>query len=437
MKKHHCNPVNCYDSLRNIRILTMLILICFVFSTISNVHALEFLQKHSNTDPITVINAYSDSDIIFSVDSSKQLRSISTNENEYTLYSLKPYGYAILFNENNNLMEACYQEGVTAPINLSDSFAYYYAGPTAFLLADDDNFVDISTNRTLTEAEIGAIKQVESNVITFERNISKNVTDFRSSTITHNVNQGYFENLVDFGNNVNGTCTVLAISILLRYYDYFINDNYVHIKHHQGTGTSDSFHQELIDLVYDPDEDDFGLYISGAVNAIDEYLGMRGINAYLDNDSTISLNTNRIVDAVISLLSANKPVVASMSTYNGGSFDHTVVVYGVTYNTTDKYGSAVYRMHTGWHGNSTTQPRILTASASWFYQYGSLECYYIDHQYTNYHEFTNSQHRSVCDCSAEILQAHSMTQTINGRKCTLCGYQEGNSIMSIEDMQEG
>lgn len=426
------NPLfNFYNFRRNLRTLTILVLIFFCVSTFGNVYASELHEKLKYRDAATVINYYSNSDTIFTIDDSRQLKSFSTDEDQYTLYSLKPYGYAILFNDNNSLMEACYQEGDTSPITFSDSLTYYYAGPMSYFLRDGDNFVDITNKHILTEDDISVIQAAEGRVVALERANAVTSADLRSSTVNYNVNQSYFQNLLNFGNNANGTCTVIAISILLRYYDYFINDNYVSTIYQNGTGTTEGFHQHLNSFIFDPGETAHALKIRDVGPNINEYLGTRGVNTFFDSDFAAFSNTNRIVDAIISILAANKPVVASMSTYHGGTWDHTVVVYGVTYNSSDKYGTAAYHIHTGWPG-SPEFPRLATVSASWFYEYGSLECAYANHQYTNYAQYTHSHHLVMCDCAAQYTQAHSFIQTALGNKCTKCYYIDNSSAIMAE-----
>ena len=81
-------------------------------------------------------------------------------------------------------------------------------------------------------------------------NQSERAATATSTTQTYYVNYSYFSQLTEYGNNTNNTCTVIAVQMLLGYYDHFINDTFVDTVYEEGVGTSESFHQLLNSYVY-------------------------------------------------------------------------------------------------------------------------------------------------------------------------------------------
>ncbi len=78
----------------------------------------------------SVINVYSvHEETVYTVKKSVPLKSFSTNNYEYTLYELQPYGYAILLNETMDLMEACYEPNSSSPFAEEKGNVFFYAGP--------------------------------------------------------------------------------------------------------------------------------------------------------------------------------------------------------------------------------------------------------------------------------------------------------------------
>ena len=92
----------------------------------------------------------------YSIIKSKQLKSFNSNST-YTLYTLHPYGYMILFDRTNSLMEACYDAGIEPPISVDDNNTYYYAGPGNYYQFNNEKFVNVENNKYLLQNQINSL----------------------------------------------------------------------------------------------------------------------------------------------------------------------------------------------------------------------------------------------------------------------------------------
>lgn len=317
---------------------------------------------------VATINRYSfSSDNEYTIVDSIPMRSFVDNLEQYTLYILAPYGYAILYNETNGFMEGCYKQN-TFVEQLESQTTYYYGGPGNYYVYDGELYHSLITGDILELAEIQFIANSEENVHANE------AAQFDAATVSPYgfidndrevvVEESYFSTLVEHGYNENGTCTVLAAAILLGYYDEFVDDNYVATRFRDGKGTHESFHQHLNDYVYTGAQE--GIYIREALTGINSYLADTGINERM---YSIYSSQGRAVNKVISMLESERPVIASMGTAYGATWDHTVVVYGAVYNTTTgAMPSAVFQVHMGWGQGHTSE----VVNANWFYECGYI-----------------------------------------------------------------
>ena len=138
------------------RRLSIFLLICMVAISSFSVSADSLLYESpaSNYPAINaIVNKYATSDTVFTVSGHKALKSLSTDEADYTLYSLYPYGFAIFLNETNSMMEACYQENVTLPVSM-DSTVAYYGGPMNYYEIVDEKF-SAQMEKNLDNVEAG------------------------------------------------------------------------------------------------------------------------------------------------------------------------------------------------------------------------------------------------------------------------------------------
>ncbi len=380
-------------------------------------------------------------DIQYSIVSQKSLRSISTHEYEYTLYQLSPYGYAVLLNSTGGLMEANYSEGVISPIPMTGATEYYYCGPLTFCVSLDGAYYEIKSGKQLSMENIEGAAQAESIAKNYEaqasiiKETSKSpLTRSVDSTISYSAQYAYFMNLYNHGENTDGTCTVLALSILLGFYDVYIDNDFVPDEYRDGAGTNDAFHQHLIQYVYGNDEIE-GVLIPEANLGINDYLKTRSLCAKAKTTAITSdhaVNNAGAVSKMISYLQQSKAVVASVNTVEGAPWNHTMVVYSVTYDTSSPINTATVVAHLGWgegydydNGvkNSWTE---YVMTAGWFYQTGYIDYFSETHTFGSYTSVNALQHKRTCsECGYEAISSHNYVTNVAGNRiCRDCGRME-------------
>lgn len=352
-------------------------IICLLLSIVLFISQKNIVQAdvdYSQDEKIEVIetiinqNSFDDNNTYKIVDS-YLLRSFVNDEELYTLYILKPYGYAIIYNETNSFMEGCYDKDAELVSLIQNGGICYYGGPGNYYVYESSKHTNLLTDVVIVEEDIQKIQQVETAVHNREKEKSAVLQSAsgmaRGTSITHVIEEAYFTGLEEYGTNVNGTCTVLATCILFGYYDEFINDSYVWDQHRYGDGTNEAFHQYLCNKVYGSSAQG-GIFIRDALSGFNAYLAEHGRSERVYSEYS---SQSAAAKKVMNRLLAGKPVVASMATVYGASYNHTVVVFGMIYDNATglSTGTATFRVQTGWHGT-----RIMSASSSWFYECGYI-----------------------------------------------------------------
>ena len=355
------------------RLLCVVLVFVLMASFSLHLNALPVLES---TDSISffdsetasiLINLYADSDTNFSISNTRPLKD-SDGDNAYTVVELSPYGYAIFNNSNTLLVEACFQEDVTPPIPMNNNVNYYYVGPSSFAIKQGVNFVSIEDGTLISTQSIQAVTEFEEriSVINAQQLNANSLQPQVAGTpivqeVTNSVAPSYFSNLNAFGNNQNGTCTVIAASILFGYYDHNVHDAYIDDDYTTPTsstssaGTTEVFYQLLCNYVYG-DSPQGGIYIHNAAPGLNDYLDSRSLPiSFLFT----SINVDTTQTKVIELIDNNHPCIASFGTNYGGDINHSVLVYGYRYynspsinlnNTTVaavNYENLMYRVHYG------------------------------------------------------------------------------------------
>ena len=328
---------------RLISLFSVILMILTVFSF--DVDALLLPpQNNDYTSAETIVNLYAPNNgVEYSIIGCKELKSPSEGDYAYTLYGLEPYGYVILLNDGLRLMEASYEQGIYSPIDISSEKDYYYVGPWSFLEQDGDQLVDLETGNAVPLDSFEELKISESRARSYEENnllllenIGGSATSISPATSIgqppldfHHVDSSrgtdYFDELSYFGDNQKGTCTVLATSILLSYYDIMASDSYVPDHLEAGPGTEDLLHLHLNQLVYGtqvPNSNNAGRFIREIVDEINTYLDGRSISAnfesyniYIDTDSLTNKVITKIRDEAIPVV-LSVGIVASMEEAN-------------------------------------------------------------------------------------------------------------------------
>lgn len=377
-----------------------------------------------------IINAHSlHAETFYYVENSTSLKSFATNTYEYTFYELNPYGYAILYDETMTLMEACYEKGAVTPIVVNSSDLVFYAGPGNYYAYDgtslkntiDGSVLDSVQERKLAASETEAQNYLRegsvSNAITDAGTVSPNASVVPSSGIITKYAYGsYFRDLneSEHGKNTEGTCTVIAIQMLLGCYDTYICDQYVASAYESGDGTSEAFHQLLNGYVYGSLPQG-GIFIHDAAAGINSYLSSRKITARLISEySSAEKAKNKIYSTVCS----GKPVVASMSTGLGAKYNHSVLVYGVQYDPQllNSDTEMTFIVHMGW--GDTYNAKV--TSAIWYYECGYMS--HNTHSYGIWKPNGTATHKQTCPCGAGKTESHAGYWSSSTKKCSRCGY---------------
>lgn len=387
-----------------------------------------------------IINLYKSDNIEYEIIDSYPLSSFSGKQ-IYTLYTLNPYGYAILLDETASLVEACYSENTVLPIDLDSQSSYYYGGPGVYCIETIDGFYNIFDGRYLTAAEKEAALDTESSMYAYEvqkcATLAKNdwislATTESSNDSTeksYSVGYSYFSTLSDFGFNREGSCTVIAIAILLGYYDYYNNDDIIDSAYEDGKGTSEDFHQLLNSYVYG-DANIGGISIGNAAIGVNEYLSDRGMNMKLVSENS---NASTAILQMIEMLKNGEPVVASMGTSKGALWNHSVLVYKVQYDEASPVSTAVVTFNMGWHTEETNGQKCKSyvASAGWFYVCGYIENTCTSHNMTQWRNYNTTVHRKNCaKCTYIQDELHSKCWDSTLGKCMRCG-RTGNISVPI------
>lgn len=399
-------------------------------SAFQPINGTPFTNVDITTSITETINMYSSTDVIYEISHQISLKSFSSSADTYTLYILSPYGYAIFLSNSTCMMEACLQPGARIPYDKTFVGDYYYGGPGNYYFIENGTYKHATTGQILSQEQTDSLSSAEarvlSSVVSNLKKQSNTVQQSNRSTaaseyVSEFVAPSYFNSLQYFGSNTNGTCTIVAIAILLGYYDYYVNDSYVGTAHEYGNGTNNEFHLYLNNLVYGTPTPtpNGGISIQDAAQTINTYLDSRGLITELHPVSPL-LNSS-LTNSIILYIKNDMPVVASTSENNGADWNHTVVIYGVVYNTANPAGTAVYTVHMGWDP-FTTNYTSNQINACWF-----TDCAYIDCG-TNWHaqglvwnDVDINYHEITCHCGIYLKERHESYIDPSTGYCTKCG----------------
>lgn len=354
------------------RFIMTLLCLSFVFSSMFIYASADQQMTGYALSPAEVINAYSNADFEYTIDGQLEMSSLSGSSN-YTLFKLLPYGYAVLFN-NSILVEACYSENSVVPIDILSTNTIYYGGPGIYCTKIDDLYYNNLLGSYYSDNEIVQLSNQEAyiqNALSLNSTVktSNLVRTGRSSGeyTTTSVAYNYFSNMLAYGTNENGTCTVIASQILINYYDDYVNDNFIVGDYDIDGGSTEDFHQLLNSFVYGSGQQK-GIKIRNAKEGINRYLHSRGVDLIMQ--STYG-STSIVVNQIISTLQSGKPVIASLLSpefhSDGRDLNHTVLVFSATYDPDSPTATAVLTVNMGWNSRQT-----YVFNAILFYECGYL-----------------------------------------------------------------
>lgn len=291
----------------------------------------------------------------------------------------------------------------------------------------------------------------------------------------------YFSNLrQNFGYNQMGSCTYVALGMLLTYYDTFTNDNIVPeaydvissgdtaqavISNSPGsvfealsTSSNSAYSSAILNkkdtnlmtrLIYEEYKATGSWDFSTHINSFQTILnGFFSSNSSLKPTVTYQFGSDSTIRSLaISKINQGIPVVLTIKrdptqTPNGSDDYHSVVAYD--YNTTDGIIA-----HFGW-GASTTHSSLVSQSYVNIDGIAYLD-FDLDHVHSNnykvgttyycpdgtdpyahVHSFTyrirnSNQHTAICDCGYTSIQLHTFRLIPGEPMCFQCGMSNPNS----------
>ena len=306
-------------------------------------------------------------DILYNMDLEEQYLLIYNNNN-YLIY------------DRNNLTYTEYSKNNISPYyNINDNYIKVYSGPTYYYYSDGDQLFNINNDNVQNSQSTQTY-----NIITNSRNYNN---------ISKISNAFYFENLYNnIGNNDNGSCTVVALCMLLSYYDTFINDNIIPEQYDKITyesfddiyadledyvespGIKEEFHQELINYSF---ANGFGFE-----NSILPINYVEFLNSYYDEFIFSGNYYNSNIDVAIkNCIDNDNPIICTIKSECSTLLDedHEVVAYA--------YDDDDIIVHTGWKNNNN-----LIVNSQFF-----KECFQINVDAEHVHS-----DNYWCDCSDEV-----------------------------------
>lgn len=347
---------------------------------------------------------------------------------------------------------------------------WYYLGPGNYYVAKNKMVVNILTRE---ENVIPNMKKAKYLINDFE-NDSQLTKASTSSSFNKINNAYYFENLKQFPSNLDGACGIVALSILLGYYDNFYDDLFIpnNLTYDSNQvvaygsvpfekdrdynledvtsmpGTTQAFYDYLLEkygnTILGLEPGDFGLVTGYPMDANSIY---QTITAYID-DNASKIKNNIIYDygslfythtTPKEILNQNIPVALVLINYtfesvnnavnrtassavNGLDNAHVVVAYG--------YSDDMFLVHTGWKSKTN---QIMLGGAT-------IEGYF-SLKYTGSHNHSASinifngdgKDEKICTCGYIFTHEHTLIYEKNNSsshlvKCSVCNEVIGTEV---------
>ena len=278
--------------------------------------------------------------------------------NYYTLAEYTPSGYAIYHNSSATVLEKS-EHSPSPYYGLNENL--YYSGPTHYYVYDTElnkyihtitgECLDIEESLmreslcaaaqvTLNNTANTSIKSyVESGVMTSSIDLLES-----SNAYTYVGNhRSFFENLdtnsmigyYDTGNN-SGYCGYIAAGLVLLYYDYYHNDNFINNTAYLSSSGSSFNGNSFTRYLYN----DIGLGTLAYTNELNAVQAARVMQTYLQNKRNITISywekTAPSKANVVDQLQQARPVIYcdrwDDPSSPGSTVDHVIVIYGYDSN---------------------------------------------------------------------------------------------------------
>ena len=324
--------------------------------------------------------------------------------NKFMLYKLTPTGYSIygikgeasIFLEGSLSSNSPFYEYLDKDIIYLGFGEYYYK--------QGAEYINIMTEESYMQDELPQECYLDESAY-YETAESESVDEPQASPLGMILPEGYdsdnyvevdgftciadyeyFQNLSKFPDNEVGTCSLVAICIILGYMDEYIDDRFIPdnmyydgLSFKDGDGTSQGLHNYLFDNClhtlagFGDDENGYPMANGEINNTVKDYLKIKCGRAFESDIKYMNgiINTKKNPRKYIK---AGYPTILTMTEYkiiNNDNYDdmkrkyHSVVAYG--YNEEDD----TFLVHIGWDPGSTDGAQVIVSEA-YIYSYNAF-----------------------------------------------------------------
>ena len=324
--------------------------------------------------------------------------------NKFMLYELTPAGYAIygikgeasIFLEGSLSSNSPFYEYLDKDIIYLGFGEYYYK--------QGAEYINIMTEESYMQDELPQECYLDESAY-YETAESESVDEPQASPLGMILPEGYdsdnyvevdgftciadyeyFQNLSKFPDNEVGTCSLVAICIILGYMHEYIDDRFIPdnmyydgLSFKDGDGTSQGLHNYLFDNClhtlagFGDDENGYPMANGEINNTVKDYLKIKCGRAFESDIKYMNgiINTKKNPRKYIK---AGYPTILTMTEYkiiNNDNYDdmkrkyHSVVAYG--YNEEDD----TFLVHIGWDPGSTDGAQVIVSEA-YIYSYNAF-----------------------------------------------------------------
>lgn len=391
------------------------------------------------------IDAY---DIKSEIEYTKTMRDLAGNE--FTLYEFEGGAYAVYSTgEVTRFIEGS-DEDNSPCYGIADKEIFYFGPLSYFYLSDEGKMVDAVFGTEYDPSVFAGMEyDYEEIAQTYEENVAEQPTiqpmsyiETGSDGVNYTMvdNAYYFEEITKYPENVDGSCAITALCILLGYYDTFVHDGFVPDEHFKkqtmtvsdlnqadGMKVLPGVNDSLRDLIMEEYMDyleiiDTALEWVGKDSGypMDNYCIKNTVSDYLDGETEISHVVEHHHGTIVnthknprSYIEKDIPTLLILSDYNyadedenGKKAGHVVVAYG--FNEANDTFIANY----GWSGKNRVLLDEYTA-----YGYYAMEFTGALHEHSSnalvYHEysFLGANFRSTygkCGCGTYSIESLEM-----------------------------
>ena len=352
---------------------------------------------------------------------------------------------------------------------LDDNSEKIYLAPTYYFYRSNGSIYNLYDNRKVLSSEVDKYKTFESELKESYNQIKTSGSGTRSGDDdpVYITNRYYFDNLrYNIGSNTTdlypGSCSYVALGMLLAYYDSIANDNVIAetydvtstksfssygsidvANYTASPGIDDNFHEDLIQYGRDlglTGSSSNSINVSNMDELFEEYFDDRGL---LITTHITDLYTNKY-NFCKSAIDSDNPVLIAISgidtNINSNDINHAVVGYG--YDATGIYA------HFGWKNNYHTNTNInnYTINNAFYISFNSTHSHSNNYLWTcngcsgticpcgnktcnhgsySYTQYSSTIHKKTCNaCSSQQNEAHHFQYVSGNDVCSDCGYSK-------------